>query len=304
MSVAFDVLVVGSVNVDMVVRVTTLPSPGSTVTGGVFERHGGGKGANQAVAAARLGARVALIAAVGDDTEGRDAVEELRREGVDVSGIAQLDGVATGVALIVVDDSGENQIAVASGANEHLDRNMVEMALGSLDLHNDGVCLVGFEVGDDAVEAAAEWASANGHTVVLDPAPARPLSPVLTACAPIVTPNGGEALEMTDESEATEAAKALSRMTGSSVLVTLGSDGVLLLDDGVLSTVPPYQVSAVDTTGAGDAFTGAFAVGLAEGSSVAAGIGLAQAVAALSVRSKGARSGMPFRESVEEFMDK
>jgi len=302
MSIGFDVVVVGSVNVDMVVHASTLPSPGSTITGGMYERYGGGKGANQAVAAARLGARVALIAAVGDDDAGREAVEELTQEGVDVSRVLQLDDVATGVALIVVDRNGENQIAVASGANEHLDGTMVKGALSGITLRDGGVCLIGFEVGDLAIEAAATWASSHGHAVVLDPAPARPLSPVLAASKPITTPNEGELLELTGETEVAVAATSFSQLTRNSVVVTLGSDGVLLLDDGVLSTVPPYQVSAVDTTGAGDAFTGALAVGLAEGSSIAAAVGLAQAVAALSVRSEGARSGMPSRESVAEFM--
>jgi len=302
MSIGFDVVVVGSVNVDMVVHASTLPLPGSTITGGMYERYGGGKGANQAVAAARLGARVALIAAVGDDDTGREAVEELTQEGVDVSRVLQLDDVATGVALIVVDRNGENQIAVASGANEHLDGTMVKGALSGITLRDGGVCLIGFEVGDLAIEAAATWASSHGHAVVLDPAPARPLSPVLAASKPITTPNEGELLELTGETEVAVAATSFSQLTRNSVVVTLGSDGVLLLDDGVLSTVPPYQVSAVDTTGAGDAFTGALAVGLAEGSSIAAAVGLAQAVAALSVRSEGARSGMPSRESVAEFM--
>jgi len=302
MSIGFDVVVVGSVNVDMVVHASTLPSPGSTITGGMYERYGGGKGANQAVAAARLGARVALIAAVGDDDTGREAVEELTQEGVDVSRVLQLDDVATGVALIVVDRNGENQIAVASGANEHLDGTMVKGALSGITLRDGGVCLIGFEVGDLAIEAAATWASSHGHAVVLDPAPARPLSPVLAASKPVTTPNEGELLELTGETEVAVAATSFSQLTRNSVVVTLGSDGVLLLDDGVLSTVPPYQVSAVDTTGAGDAFTGALAVGLAEGSSIAAAVGLAQAVAALSVRSEGARSGMPSRESVAEFM--
>ncbi len=303
MSIGFDVVVVGSVNMDMVVHASTLPSPGSTVTGGVFERYGGGKGANQAVAAARLGTRVALIAAVGDDDAGRESIAELTQEGVDVSRVVQLDDVATGVALIVVDRNGENQIAVASGANEHLDGAMVKGALSEITLRDGGVCLIGFEVGDLAIEAAATWASSHGHAVVLDPAPARPLSPVLGASTPITTPNEGELLELTGESEVAVAATALSQLTRNSVVVTLGSNGVLLHDHGALTNVPPYKITAVDSTGAGDAFTGALAVGLAEGSSIGDAVDLAQATAALSVRSEGARSGMPSRENVGEFMD-
>jgi ribokinase len=303
-SVGFDVVVVGSVNVDMVVHASALPSPGSTVTGGVFERHGGGKGANQAVAAARLGARVALIAAVGDDDAGREAIEELRREGVEVSRVVQIDDVATGVALIVVDRNGENQIAVASGANEHLDGAMVKAVLSEITLRDGGVCLIGFEVGDLAIEAAATWASSHGHAVVLDPAPARPLSLTLTASKPIATPNEGELLELTGETETAVAATSLSQLTRNSVVVTLGSEGALLHDGGVLTAIAPFKTTAVDSTGAGDAFTGALAVGLAEGSSIVDAVDLAQATAALSVRSEGARSGMPSRESVEEIIEK
>jgi ribokinase len=304
MSIGFDVVVVGSVNVDMVVHASTLPSPGSTVTGGVYERYGGGKGANQAVAAARLGARVALIAAVGDDDAGRETIEELGREGVDVSRVVHIDDVATGVALIVVDRKGENQIAVASGANEHLDGAMVEAAVSEVTLRDGGVCLIGFEVGDPAIEAAATWASSHGRVVILDPAPARTLSPVLTASKPIATPNEGELLDLTGETEVAVAATSLSHLTRNSVVVTLGSEGVLLHDHGALTNVPPYKMAAVDSTGAGDAFTGALAVGLAEGSSIAEAVDLAQATAALSVCSEGARSGMPSREDVEEMIDK
>jgi ribokinase len=303
-SEGFDVLVVGSVNVDMVVHASALPSPGSTVTGGVYERHAGGKGANQAVAAARLGARVALIAAVGDDDVGREAVEELTQEGVDVSRVVQIDDVATGVALIVVDRNGENQIAVASGANEHLDGTMVNSALSEITLRDGGVCLIGFEVGDSALEAAATWASSYGHAVVLDPAPARPLSPVLTASNPIATPNEGELLELTGETDVAVAAASLSQLTHNSVIVTLGSDGVLLHDGGILTAIAPFKTTAVDSTGAGDAFAGALAVGFAEGSSIGDAVDLAQATAALSVRSEGARSGMPSREDAEELIDK
>lgn len=302
MSVEFDVVVVGSVNVDMVVYAATLPSPGTTVTGGVFERSGGGKGANQAAAVARLGARVALIAAVGDDAEGDESISELAAKGVGVSHINKLDDARTGIALIVVDDKGENQIAVASGANGILDGCIVEKALSELALSRDGVCLVGFEVGDSAIEAAAIWASARGHRVVLDPAPARPITAALAGCAPIITPNRGESVELTGQDDITAAADLLSHLTHSSVLITLGSDGVLLHEGGIPTRIPPYRVTAADTTGAGDVFTGAFAVGLTDGMSITAAVNLGQAAAALATQVEGARSGMPTRESVEEFM--
>ena len=162
-----DLVVVGSVNLDLVVRVRTLPAPGETVSGGTFERHGGGKSANQAVAAARLGASVALVGAVGADELGAEAVARLEREGVDCSGIERLDDAPTGVALIVVDEAGENQIAVASGANARLDAAIVERGVPAA-----VVVLLGLEVPDEAVLAGAR---AAGGRLVLNPAPARPL---------------------------------------------------------------------------------------------------------------------------------
>jgi ribokinase len=295
MSVILDVVVVGSINVDMVIHGSTLPSAGSTVTGGVFERHGGGKGANQAVAAARLGARVGMIGAVGADGAGSDSLEELEREHVDVSNVVSLEGVATGVALIMVDERGENQIAVASGANDRVDSEMVEAALDDVELAESGVCLVGFELGDSAVEAAARWANSLGHTIVLDPAPARPILASIAGCHPIMTPNEGEARELTGEPETLEAARALARLTDGAVLVTLGSEGVLGVDHGDAFVASPYRVPVVDTTGAGDAFTGGVAVGLAGGLSLAESVDLGQAAAAMSAQHEGARTGMPTR---------
>jgi ribokinase len=300
--VELDVLVVGSVNVDVIVRVPVLPAPGMTVTGGTLERHGGGKGANQAVAAARLGARVGLVAAVGDDPSGDEAVAELRREGIDVSGIAMLDNTATGVALIVVDDGGENQIAVASGANQKLSAAMVAAALDGIDLAPGGVCLVGFEVSDAAIEVAAQWASAGGHRVLVVPAPARRLTEALLACVPILTPNGGEAAELSGEPSPRAAAATLSRRTTSPVAVTLGESGVVVADGDLVDSIPAYPTTAKDTTGAGDTFSGALAVGLSESRPFTEAAQRAQAAAALSTRTVGARTGMPTSVELEDFL--
>lgn len=297
-----DVLVVGSVNVDIVVRVPALPAPGTTVTGGALERHGGGKGANQAVAAARLGARVGVIAAVGDDPDGDEAVATLRREGIDVSGIATRENTATGVALIVVDDQGENQIAVASGANRELDAAMVTAALGGTELAPSGVCLVGFEVSDAAIEVAAHWASAGGHRVLIVPAPARRLSETLIACAPILTPNAGEAAELSEERSPRVAAVALSRRTTNPVAVTLGEDGVVVADGDRVESIPAYETTVKDTTGAGDTFSGALAVGLSESRPFTEAVQRAQAAAALSTRTVGARTGMPTSVEVKTLL--
>ncbi|HUG46905.1 MAG TPA: PfkB family carbohydrate kinase, partial [Candidatus Limnocylindria bacterium] len=174
-----DVLIVGSINVDLVARVERLPTAGETVTGGVFERHPGGKGANQAVAAARLGARVCFVGAVGYDDYGEQALDELRREGVDVSRVVRVEGLATGVALIVVDRAGENQIAVASGANAAVDGTLVESALADAPLAPGGVYLANLEVADEALLAGARLAAGRGLRIVINPAPARALDPGL-----------------------------------------------------------------------------------------------------------------------------
>ena len=300
--VELDVLVVGSVNVDLIVRVPQLPSPGETVTGGTYERQGGGKSANQAVAAARLGALVGLIAAVGDDAAGAEAVADLRREGVDVNGIVKMEGTSTGVALIVVDNQGENQIAVASGANQVLDAEAVAAALEGIDLTATGVCLLGFEVPDEAIEVAARWGSGRGRRVLVDPAPARALSSTLAGCEPILTPNAGEAAELTGRRSAKAAAAELARRTGSQVAVTMGDRGVIVAQDDRVEVLPPYDVDVTDTTGAGDAFSGALAVGLSESRPFVEAVKRAQAAAALSTRAVGARAGLPTEGELGTFL--
>jgi len=302
MSVEYDVIVVGSVNVDLVVTVPTLPSPGETITGGTFEHHGGGKSANQAVAAARLGARVGLIAAVGDDSAGSDAIAELRCEGVDVASISRLAGTPTGVALIVVDDRGENQIAVASAANQELDAGMVASALEAMVLAPDGVCLLGFEVNDGAIEEAARWAYRSGHRVIIDPAPARSLSPALIACEPILTPNTGEAKAMIGESSPEGAAIELARSTSSPAVVTLGGQGVVVADGNFVKAFAPYDAEVVDTTGAGDAFSGSLAVHLSQSREFSEAVKRSQAAGALSTQAAGARTGMPTRNELDSFL--
>ena len=287
------VVVVGSVNADLVVSVRQLPRPGETVTGGTFARHGGGKGANQAVAAARLGARVVFAGAVGADDLGDEALELLTGEGVDVSATLRLDDVATGVAVIVVDERGENQIAVASGANGALTGAMVERAL---DLRGDGVVLLGHEVPDEAVLAGARAARAAGWTAILNPAPARPLADGLGGV--LLTPNADEARALAGEDDVQAAAAALAARTGAAVLVTLGADGALLLDGDRADRLPAPAVDVVDTTGAGDTVNGALAAELAAGRPLRDAAEFALAAAALSTRAAGAREGMPRRDEV------
>jgi ribokinase len=292
------VIVVGSVNADLVVHVDRLPAPGETVTGGRFARHGGGKGANQAVAAARLGADVTLVGAVGDDDLGAEALAQLRDEGVDVSAVARLEGVATGVAAIVVDAAGENQVAVASGANAELTAEAVERALAALVGGADAVVLLGHEVPGAAVLAAARAAARAGWPVVLNPAPARPLPDELAALAPLLTPNAAEAGALAGEADPAAAARALAERTGAAVLVTLGARGALLVDGATEQPIAAPTLDALDTTGAGDALNGALAAELAAGRPLAEAAAFAVVAASLSTREAGARAGMPRRDEV------
>jgi ribokinase len=267
------VVVVGSINADLVVTLGRLPAPGETVIGGRFARHGGGKGANQAVAAARAGARVRLVGAVGDDDFGRAALEELEREGVDVSAVAT-SSEPTGVALIAVDRTGANQIAVASGANATVDGSRI----GSLDAAD--VCLLGFEVPDAAVVAGARAAAGAGARIVLNPAPARAMPRELRGLGAILTPNA-------DEAEALGGPAELA--TYGPVIVTRGAEGAVLIDDEHETAIPAPAVDVVDTTGAGDAFNGVLAAGLAAGLDLEAAARRAVEAATASVRVAGAR---------------
>ena len=282
-----NVIVVGSVNADLVVSVAELPRAGETVTGGTFARHGGGKGANQAVAAARAGASVAMVGAVGADDLGDEALRELAAEGIDVSAVARLDGVPTGVAAIVVDARGENFVAVASGAN-------AEVVVSAIP-PGDGVVLLGHEVPEAAVVAGIRAGREAGRRMLLNPAPARRLADDLEGV--LLTPNAHEARALTGEQDVEAAARALAAQTGAPVLVTLGADGALLLD-GVVERLPAPVVEVVDTTGAGDAVNGALAAELAAGRPLREAARFAMVAAALSTRVAGARAGMPHRDEV------
>jgi ribokinase len=277
------------VNVDLVVRVDRLPRAGETVTGGSFERHGGGKGANQAVAAARAGARVGFVGAVGDDEMGRVAADELASEGIDLSGLARLPDAPTGIALITVDARGDNQIAVASGANARVDRGLVEAALERLDLGDVAVCLLGFEVPVEAAFAAAEWLAPRGVTLVLDPAPPQAIPGALLGLAPILTPNRVEAAALTGEGDPGRAARHLSAQTGAPAIVTLGAEGIILAEDDRVERVPAPIVEAVDSTGAGDVFCGVLAARLAAGDELREAVEAASTAASGSVTRRGAR---------------
>ncbi len=285
MPAARPVLVVGSINADLAVHADRLPGRGETVAGGRLERTGGGKGANQAVAAARAGATVALVGAVGDDDLGAEALDALRAEGVDVSAVQRLAGVATGVALIVVDGDGDNQIAVASGANHAVCAEHVQAAAA----RRPSCVLASFELLDEPVLAAAVVARDAGCPLIVDPAPARPLPAALRGLRPVLTPNRREAAELTGEDDPDSAARALAAQTGAPVVVTLGGQGALVADRSGSALVPAPAVRAVDTTGAGDTFNGVLAARLARGEELHAAVAAAVAAAAQSVTRAGAR---------------
>jgi ribokinase len=260
-----------------------------------LERHGGGKGANAAVAAARLGAEARLVAAVGGDDLGREALAELRQEGVHVDGVSAVPDEPTGAALIVVDGSGDNQIAVGAGANAALTPEGVRQGLGQA-LDRAGCLLVSLEISHEAVRAAVEAGRERGLPVVVDPAPALASVLELASFGPIFTPNAGEAHRLTGEADKSRAAAALARRTGAPVIVTDGSEGALLLERtgaAPLGLPAPSGVAVVDTTGAGDTFSGALATRIAAGDGLRAAAGFAVAAGACAVRARGARSAMP-----------
>lgn len=284
-----SVVVVGAINVDLVVTGTTLPEPGETVTGGVFAQHHGGKGGNQAVAAARAlgGTGVVMVGSVGNDALGHDALDALRAEGVATS-VAIRPGVPTGVAVIVVGPDGENQIAVAAGANAEITAGDVTTAFAQV--QEAGVVLASLEVSHGAVRAAAAWCSEHGVPFVLNPAPSQPWAAEVAALASFVTPNEHELETLGDLPD------------GVVVVETLGKDGVVIRSNGGEERVEAPTVDAVDTTGAGDCFNGVFVAGLAEGLEPRAAAERATSAAAMSVTKVGAREGMPTRVELDAFI--
>jgi len=298
------VCVVGSANVDYAVALPRLPGPGETVLGGTLLVGLGGKGANQAVAAARLGAEVSLLACVGEDPQGELLRDGLALAGVDVSGVMSAEA-ATGTALICVDPEGRNQIAVASGANAALEPERLEAFAAAVERARVVVCQL------ETPLAGVRWALAlarrHGARTILNPAPAAELSDDLLRLADVLTPNESEAARLTgravtDVMSAAQAARDLRARSGAVAVITLGAAGCVVAAEGEPRHVPAFAVTAVDTTGAGDAFTGALAAGLAAGCGLEEAISLASAAAALACTRRGAQSTMPARDEVERFL--
>jgi ribokinase len=299
------ILVVGSSNTDMTVRLDRLPGPGETVIGGVFTTAPGGKGANQAAGAARAGGRVALIGRIGRDSLGDAALAALRGEGIDVRSVGRDRASPSGVALIFVGRGGANSIAVASGANGRLRASHVARA-GAV-FRRAAVLLVQLETPLAAVAQALALAARNGVRVVLNPAPARALPDRLLRRVSILTPNEHEAEALTGikvktRRDAAAAAAALQARGVESVVITRGARGAFVATAGLRRSMPGFRVKAIDTTAAGDIFNGAMAVALAEGRGLVDAVRFAQAAAAISVTRIGAQPSAPRRVEIDRFL--
>lgn len=298
-------VVLGSVNADHVLRVPHFPRPGETLTGHGYQIVPGGKGANQAVAAARLGAPVSFIARVGDDAIGRQMRDGFAKDGIDVSAVELDQALPTGIAIIYVSDEGENSIGISAEANGALSPAMVREHEGLIAAAH--TLLLQLEVPLESVFEAARLARAHGTRVVLNPAPARALSAELLALVDLITPNQTEAELLTgipvkDEASAREAAARLHQMGIREVMITLGSQGVYCSQGGRQTLIPGFRVEAVDTTAAGDTFNGALLAAELAGADFAGAVRFAHGAAALSVTRLGAQSSIPTKAEVDAFL--
>ncbi len=299
------VCVVGSANLDFTVALPRLPRVGETVSAGTLLVNRGGKGANQAVAARRLGAEVRMIGCLGDDDSGALMRRGLAAEGIGVDGLVTAPGVATGTALIFVDREGRNQIGVAPGANHSLTVEMTRASEEAIGWAQVVVCQL--EVPVPVVRWALETARRRGVPTVLNPAPVQELSDELLGLVTYLTPNEGEAealtgIEVDDLDSGRQAAARLCARGAGTVIITLGEQGALVFDGSSAVHCEAFPVEVVDTTGAGDAFNGALAVGLAAGGSLEQVIPFASAAAALQCTRRGAQDGLPHRADVERFL--
>ena len=302
------IFVVGSLNIDLVTRMERLPREGETVSGSDLMLFPGGKGANQACAAARLGGRTAIIGQVGNDPFGEHLLGSLRNAGVDTTGTGR-SARATGAACISVLPGGENAIVISPGANATLTPDLALSRLGALKAGD--FLLVQLEVRPETVEAVLVYAVRRGAVTILDPAPARPLSRELLGCVTYLTPNQSEAAQLlgkpdmpiTGFADAREATRALLELGPAAAVLKMGKLGCYVAAGEFSDGVEGFAVDAVDTTAAGDTFNAAFAVGLSEGMSVADAAVFANAAAALSVTRAGAQSSIPNRDEVTTFLE-
>jgi ribokinase len=298
-----SILVVGSSNTDMVIKANHLPSPGETILGGVFFMNAGGKGANQAVAAARLGGDVTFICKTGNDIFGQQALQLFKDEGINTSYMLSDPENPSGVALITVDKNAENCIVVASGANATL--SAADLQNAKKIIEQAAIVLLQLEIPLTTVEYVAATASANENMVILNPAPACQLPESLFPHISVITPNQNEAellsgIKVTDITSAKLAAAAIRDKGVKNVIVTLGQDGALVLSEGEYTHVPAHKVEAVDTTAAGDVFNGALAVALSENKNLVQATVFACKASAISVTRLGAQSSAPYRLEISD----
>ena len=298
------IIVVGSSNTDMVVKTERFPEPGETILGGDFFMFPGGKGANQAVAAARAGGEVTFICAVGDDVFGQNALEGYREEGINVDTAKIIKEAASGVALITVNGEGENEIVVASGTNAMLSPVYVSEVMEEMD--NDGIFLTQLETPIETIEYLARYSQLTDQPLIINPAPAQELSDMILKDLFLITPNETEAKILTgisvDDSISMEgSAQALLDKGVQNVIITLGSRGAFFMNDNERFLVPSQKVKAVDTTAAGDVFNGVLTVCLSQDMGWQESIGYANRAAALSVTKMGAQGSVPYKEEISKF---
>ncbi len=300
-----DIVVVGSLNMDLVVQTTRLPRAGETIHGEGLQRIPGGKGANQAVAAARQGAAVAMVGRVGNDDFGTELRRTLAAADVDVTHVIQDEDAVTGTAVIIVDQQGENCIVISAGANGRVASADLEQLTPLFSQAK--LLLLQFEIPLEAVAQTAQLASQHGVRVILNPAPAHAISRDLLQQIDIIVPNEGElqmltGLPVTTLDEVTTAARQLRADGIETVIVTLGGDGALLVSADVVEHIPAYQVNVVDTTGAGDTFIGTLAAALSHGHPLQVAVKRATAAAALAVTKFGAQPSLPTAAELETFI--
>jgi ribokinase len=298
---AKKITVVGSSNMDMVVKTDHIPVPGETVLSGAFFMNPGGKGANQAVAVARLGGQVSFVSKLGNDVFGKQFAQLFNDEGIDTSLLLSDEDLPSGVALITVDKTGENSIVVASGANASLNTGDIEGALEVI--ASSGIVLLQLEIPMPVVHYVVAFAAEKGVKVILNPAPANTLSAELLAKIDILTPNKTEAsmiagIPVTNMENAKKAAKLICSKGVKTVVVTMGPLGAVICEGGKCVQVEARKVETVDTTAAGDVFNGAIAVALSEGKGMADAVKFACDAAAISVTRLGAQSSIPYRNEL------
>lgn len=297
------IVVIGSSNTDMVVKTDKFPVPGETILGGEFFMFSGGKGANQAVAAARMGCEVTLICKIGDDIFGQRSVEEFNNEGINTSYIQKDTEKVSGTALILVDANGENEIVVASGANEKLEEINIEAAHDAI--AEADVILLQLEIPVASVLYAAKKAFELGKKVILNPAPAQQLPDELLKYLHLITPNETEAeiltgIKVTDRNSAAAAAEKLMSMGVQNAIITMGAEGAYFKNHVIEMLVKSPRVNAIDTTAAGDTFNGVLAVGITSGRDWEESISFACQAAAISVTRMGAQASMPYLKELQE----